>query len=140
MRYGRGMVDDTDDSAWIVDRIHQALHEAYMARAAAEDLADQVLAQATLRLAEALLADAPDDHDWAALRHRRCSRLVAGEGRVGRVVCDDNVTTDDLSAGQGVVSGLAGCAGCRTFPGRGGHRVAPGRVIAPGCVTGVAPA
>ena len=64
--------------------------------------------------ARGLLADAPDDHDWAALRHRRCSRLVVGEARVGRVVCDDNVTTDDLSAGQGVVAGLAGCAGCRT--------------------------
>ena len=41
---------------WIVDRIHQALLEAHMARAAAEDLADQVLVQATLRLAEALEA------------------------------------------------------------------------------------
>jgi hypothetical protein len=61
-----------------------------------------------------LLADSPDDHDWAALRHRRCSRVVAGEGRVGRAVCDDNVTTDVLAAGQGVVAGLGGCAGCRT--------------------------
>jgi hypothetical protein len=41
---------------WIVERIHEALHEADMARAAAEDLADQVLMQATLRLAEALEA------------------------------------------------------------------------------------
>ena len=63
---------------------------------------------------EGVLADSPDDHDWAALRHRRCSRFIAGEGRVGRAVCDDNVTTDDPAAGQGVVAGLGGCAGCRT--------------------------
>src|SRR3954471_16821156 len=66
------------------------------------------------RLPGLVLADSPDDHDWAALRHRRCSRVVVGEGRVGRAVCDDNVTTDDPAAGQGVVAGLGGCAGCRT--------------------------
>lgn len=51
------MANETDDlRPWIVDRIHEALHQANMARAAAEDLDDQVLVQATLRLAEALEA------------------------------------------------------------------------------------
>jgi hypothetical protein len=77
-------------------------------------LAQQRLRNTRGLRAAPVLADSPDDHDWAALRHRRCSRVVVGEGRVGRAVCDDNVTTDDPAAGQGVVAGLGGCAGCRT--------------------------
>jgi hypothetical protein len=41
---------------WIVSRIHEALHEARLARAAADDLDDHVLVRATLRLAEELEA------------------------------------------------------------------------------------
>jgi hypothetical protein len=72
---------------WIVDRIHQALHEAHMARAAAEDLADQVLVQATLRLAEALEAFAVSYAD----------RL----GEIDPPACDSS-----LEGGSGLPTGI----------------------------------
>ena len=50
--YGAG----SGEQRTLATRIHEALHDANMARAAAEDLADPVLVQATLRLAEALEA------------------------------------------------------------------------------------
>ena len=51
-----GMANHTTMRPWIVSRIHEALHEARLARAAADDLDDHVLVRATLRLAEDLEA------------------------------------------------------------------------------------
>lgn len=50
------MANHTTMRPWIVSRIHEALHEARLARAAADDLEDHVLVRATLRLAEELEA------------------------------------------------------------------------------------
>jgi len=50
------MANHTTMRPWIVSRIHEALHEARLARAAADDLDDHVLVRATLRLAEDLEA------------------------------------------------------------------------------------
>ena len=50
------MTNHTTMRPWIVSRIHEALHEARLARAAADDLDDHVLVRATLRLAEELEA------------------------------------------------------------------------------------
>jgi hypothetical protein len=50
------MTDDLTMRPWIINRINEALDQAGLARAVADDIDDHALAAATLRLAEDLEA------------------------------------------------------------------------------------
>jgi hypothetical protein len=50
------MADDLTMRPWIINRINEALDQAALARAVADDIDDHALAAATLRLAEDLEA------------------------------------------------------------------------------------
>ena len=65
----KGMTDDATLRPWIIDRIREALDQADLARALADDIEDHMLAAATRRLAEDLEAFA--QRFAARLQHLR---------------------------------------------------------------------